>query len=104
MEVRVGSTRVGVVVGAGTEVETGLVVVRDGCVAMSVEESSPVGKPCGAHAVQTTRIKREISDFIFVLLRSIYVRVNCSTAGVSGSRAAVDESWKRDCAEVLKIA
>jgi len=51
-----GSNRVGVVVEARKEVEVGLVVARDGCVVMSIGEGSTVGKPCGAHAVQRTRI------------------------------------------------
>ncbi len=51
-----GSNRVGAVVGAGKEVEAGLVVTRDGCVAVNVGEDPAVEKPCGTHAVQRTRM------------------------------------------------
>jgi ribosomal protein L27 len=72
MEVGVESTRIGVVVGAGTEVKTGLIVMRDGGAAMRVKESSPIGKPGDVQAVQMIRMKRKIGDFIFVLLRSMF--------------------------------
>jgi hypothetical protein len=62
---------VGIAIGVGEEAEAGLVVARDGCVAMTGGEASTDGKPCGAHAVQRTRMKRKIRDFIFVLLRSM---------------------------------
>jgi len=65
-----GSNRVGVVVGAEMEVGAGLVVARDGCVAVNAGEGSTAGKPCGAQAVHRTRMERKTRDFIFALMRS----------------------------------
>ena len=67
-----GSNRVGVVVGAEMEVEAGLVVAREGCVAVNAGEGSTVGKLCGAQAVHRTKMERKKRDFIFALMRSMF--------------------------------
>jgi hypothetical protein len=51
----------------GKDVKAGVVAAMSGCVAIGVGKGSIIGKPCGAHAEQRIRMKRNTRDFIFNL-------------------------------------